>query len=65
MTRSQEYLFKAAQLSALAEEETNSALKNGYRQLAENCLHMAEQSDRNMRELMKNLIEKTRSVRSH
>jgi hypothetical protein len=46
MTLSQEYLFKAAELSALAEDEANPTLKSGFRQLAERCLELAEQLDR-------------------
>jgi hypothetical protein len=46
MTPAEEYLFKAAQLSALAEDEANSTLGSGFRQLAEQCLRLADQLDR-------------------
>ena len=46
MTLLEEYLFKAAQLSALAEDEGNPTLRSGFRQLAERCLLQAEQLDR-------------------
>ena len=46
MTRAEEYLFKAAGLSALAEDEANPTLSSGFRQLAELCLQFAEQLDR-------------------
>ena len=42
MTRAEEYLFKAAELSALAEDEANPTLSSGFRQLAERCLKLAE-----------------------
>jgi hypothetical protein len=45
MTRAEEYLFKAAELSALAEDEANPTLSSGFRQLAECCLQLAEQLD--------------------
>ena len=46
MTLLEEYLFKAAQLSALAEDEGNPKLRSGFRQLAERCLLQAEKLDR-------------------
>ena len=46
MTRAEEYLFKAAELSALAEEEVDPALRSRFRQCAERCLQLAEQLDR-------------------
>jgi hypothetical protein len=46
MTLAEEYLFKAAQLSALADDEANPTLSSGFRQLAERCLLFAEQLDR-------------------
>lgn len=49
MTAAEEYLFKAAQLSALAEDETNPTLSAGFRQLAEECLRLAEQMDRKLK----------------
>jgi hypothetical protein len=45
MTLAEEYLFKAAQLSALAEDEANPTLRSGFRQLAEQCLRRADQLD--------------------
>ena len=46
MTLEEEYLFKAAQLSALAEDEANPSLRLGFRQLAKHCLRQAAQLDR-------------------
>ena len=46
MTPAEEYLFKAAQMSALAEDEANPTLRSGFRQLAEQCLRQADQLDR-------------------
>jgi hypothetical protein len=46
VTRAEEYIFKAAELSALAEDEVNPTLSSGFRQLAEGCLRVAEQLDR-------------------
>ena len=54
MTLSEEYLFKAAELSALAEEELNPQLRSGFRQLAERCLSLAEQLDRDSQAGVKN-----------
>ncbi len=54
MTREEEYLFKAAELSALAEEEANPTLRSGFRQLAELCLQLAEQLDRDSQTDVKN-----------
>ena len=42
MTRKEEYIFKAAGLSALADDEANPTLSSGFRQLAERCLKLAE-----------------------
>jgi hypothetical protein len=46
MTLEEEYLFKAAQLSALAEDEANPSLRLGFKQLAEHCLRQAVQLDK-------------------
>ena len=56
MTLSEEYLFKAAELSALAEDEVNSTLSSGFRQLAELCLQLAEQLDRDSQADVRNYL---------
>jgi hypothetical protein len=45
MTRAEEYMFKAAELVALAEEELNPKLKSGFQSLAERCMRLAEELD--------------------
>lgn len=46
MTPADEYVFKAAQLSALAEEEINSELRSELRKLAETCFRLADRLHR-------------------
>jgi hypothetical protein len=50
MTRAEEYLFKAAELSVLAEEETDATLSSGFRQLSDDCIRLAEQLERDSQE---------------
>jgi len=57
MTLQQQYLFKAAELSEVAENIDNAALKNGFEQLAKSYLQMAEQAERNRRISMKKLAK--------
>ena len=59
MTLQEQYLFKAAELSEVAEHIDNGALKNGFEQLAKSYLHMAEQVERNRRLSMDNLFNGT------
>lgn len=55
MTRSEEYLFKAAELFDVADREKDAALKVGFRQLAASYLRLAQQAERNVRLSMANL----------
>lgn len=56
MTLAEEYLFKAAELSTLADEEVNPALKSGFQQLAEHCLQLAEQLNRDSQTDVKSIF---------
>ena len=49
MTPAEEYLFKAAQLNALAEDEANTELKLRFRNLASVCFRLADMLDRSAR----------------
>jgi hypothetical protein len=59
MTLQEQYLFKAAELSEVAENTDNRALKNGFEQLAKSYLQMAEQAERNRQISMMNLVSVT------
>jgi len=59
MTLQEQYLFKAAELSEVAENTDNRALKNGFEQLSKSYLQMAEQAERNKRLSMNKLISVT------
>ena len=59
MTLQEQYLFKAAELSEVAENTDNRALKNGFEQLAKSYLQMAELVERNKRLSMTNLVTMT------
>ncbi len=59
MTLQEQYLFKAAELSEVAENTDNPALKNGFQQLVKSYLQMAEQAERNRQISMMNLVSVT------
>ncbi len=56
MTLQQQYLFKAAELSEVAQTIDNVALRNGFEQLAKSYLQLAQQAERNRSVSMKNLV---------
>ena len=56
VTLQEQYLFKAAELSEVAENIDNAALKHGFEQLAKSYLDMAEQAERNRRLSMNKII---------
>jgi hypothetical protein len=45
MTRAEEYMFKAAELVALAQEELDPKLKSGFQSLADRCMRLAAELD--------------------
>jgi len=59
MTIQEQYLFKAAELSEVAENIDNVALKNGFEQFAKSYIRIAEQAERNRRVSMNKLVSGT------